>query len=173
MARGEDPVVNTRSRHEVSRRSVSARGVVLLMIGALAVAFFRVQVLRSERYHVLSEDNRLRAVPLLAPRGLIEDRNGLVIAENVPGYAVALNAKTGDEIWKSRGGAKWIDRFGNDIQEILTGLGSPVVDIPEETVVVEAPVNTFVSNSTSDTLSSNTSTFGLVERALAMATLCF
>ena len=86
--------MNPRSQHEVSRRSSRARGVVILMIGVLAVAFFRVQVLRSERYQVLSESNRLRTVALPAPRGLIVDRHGLVIAENVPGYAVALNAST-------------------------------------------------------------------------------
>jgi penicillin-binding protein 2 len=84
--------VKPRSQRAVARRATQARTVVLLMIGVLAAAFFRVQVLRSARYQVLSESNRLRAVPLPAPRGLIEDRHGLVIAENIPGYAVALNA---------------------------------------------------------------------------------
>jgi penicillin-binding protein 2 len=71
------------------------------MIGVLAIAFFRVQVLRSERYQVLSESNRLRAVALPAPRGLVVDRSGVVIAENVPGYAVALNAPSEDDLTRT------------------------------------------------------------------------
>ena len=64
------------------------RGAFLLLIGA----FFTAQVVQHQRYTLRAADNRLRAVPLTPPRGLILDRNGLVIAENVPGYAVKLLA---------------------------------------------------------------------------------
>src|SRR3989442_5223636 len=37
-----------------------------------------------------SELNRLRPIPLPAPRGIIMDRNGRILAENVPGYTVSL-----------------------------------------------------------------------------------
>jgi penicillin-binding protein 2 len=63
-------------------------GVFVLLIGT----FFTVQVVDHQRYSLRAADNRLRAVPLTAPRGLILDRNGKVIAENVPGYAVKLLA---------------------------------------------------------------------------------
>ena len=45
-----------------------------------------------------SETNRLREVPLPAPRGIIYDRNGKVIAENVPGYSVSVLAPTADSL---------------------------------------------------------------------------
>lgn len=45
-----------------------------------------------DRYKLQSEENRLRAIPLPAPRGIIYDRRGDVIAENLPGYSVSIAA---------------------------------------------------------------------------------
>ena len=73
------------------RAAVARNGLIavfLLLLGS----FFRLQVLQHDRYRLKSESNRLRAIPLAAPRGLILDRHGAVIAENVPGYSVSLLA---------------------------------------------------------------------------------
>jgi penicillin-binding protein 2 len=56
----------------------------------MLIAFFRVQILGHGKYKLQSETNRLRPIPLPAARGVVKDRNGLVIAENVPGYTVSL-----------------------------------------------------------------------------------
>ena len=64
-------------------------GVVVLM-GLLGAAFFRVQVLGSTTWTLRAESNRLRQLPLPAPRGTIYDRNGAILADNVPGYAITL-----------------------------------------------------------------------------------
>jgi len=56
----------------------------------LVIAFFRAQVLEHGKYQLQSETNRLRPIPLPAPRGIITDRNGKILAENVPGYTVSL-----------------------------------------------------------------------------------
>jgi penicillin-binding protein 2 len=53
-------------------------------------AFFNAQVLQHDRYKLQSQENRLRALPLPAPRGIIYDRSGNIIAENLPGYAVSI-----------------------------------------------------------------------------------
>jgi penicillin-binding protein 2 len=82
----------------VARRARLARGLVVAVVGILLVAFFRVQILASSRYQLASEQNRLRAVPLPAPRGLILDRHGVPLAENVPGYSVALIASSEDSL---------------------------------------------------------------------------
>ncbi len=76
--------------YQLARRAAVGRGVVWATALILAVAFFRVQVLASSRYRLQSEENRLRRVVEPAPRGLILDRNGVVLAENVPGYKVSL-----------------------------------------------------------------------------------
>lgn len=84
--------------NDVARR---ARVATVVLLGAFAVllgAFFRTQVLQNSQYVLQSETNRLREVPLPAPRGIIYDRNGKVIAENVPGYSVSLLAPTTDSL---------------------------------------------------------------------------
>ena len=73
------------------RATVARNGLILVFL-LLAGAFFRLQVLQHDRYRLKSESNRLRAIPVPAPRGLILDRHGAVIAENVPGYSVSLLA---------------------------------------------------------------------------------
>lgn len=70
-------------------------GIVFLL---LLAAFFRAQVLDVRDYRLQSEKNRLRQVPLLAPRGAILDRHNAVIADNVPGYTVKLFAPSADSL---------------------------------------------------------------------------
>ena len=84
--------------NDVSRRATVAR--VLLGAGfiALTSAFFRAQVMRNKEYLAQAEQNRFREVPLAAPRGIIYDRNGRVIAENLPGYAVSLLSPSADSL---------------------------------------------------------------------------
>ena len=76
--------------HLLDRRLGLARGVVWAVLGILILSFFRVQILGHGKYQLQSETNRLRPIPLPAPRGVIYDRNGRVLAENVPGYTVSL-----------------------------------------------------------------------------------
>ncbi|HET7790220.1 MAG TPA: penicillin-binding protein 2 [Gemmatimonadales bacterium] len=74
----------------LDRRARVARWVLALTVATLVVAFFRTQILSHGKYQLQSENNRLRAISIPAPRGVITDRNGSIIAENVPGYTVAL-----------------------------------------------------------------------------------
>jgi penicillin-binding protein 2 len=76
--------------NEVLKRARIARSVLTLAFVALASAFFRAQVLRSEEFALQSETNRLRVVPLPGARATIYDRNGEIIAENLPGYSVSI-----------------------------------------------------------------------------------
>ncbi len=82
--------MNTFHPHLLDRRLRAARVVVWSAVGVLLAAFFRTQILEHARFRLQSETNRLRPIPLPAPRGIITDRNGKVLAENVPGYTVAL-----------------------------------------------------------------------------------
>lgn len=81
-----------------AERAAIARWFFLATFLVLAVAFFRTQVVQHERFRLRAEKNRLRIVPLMAPRGVIYDRNGLVIADNVPGYAIKLLAPSADSL---------------------------------------------------------------------------
>ena len=76
--------------HLLDQRIRGARLIVWAVMGVILLAFFRTQILGHGKFQLQSETNRLRPIPLPAPRGVITDRNGRVLAENVPGYAVAL-----------------------------------------------------------------------------------
>ena len=84
--------------NDVQRRTRAAAIALTGIFALLLAAFFRTQVLENSRYALQSEENRLREVPLPAPRGIIYDRNGEVIAESVPGYSVSLLAPTADSL---------------------------------------------------------------------------
>jgi penicillin-binding protein 2 len=84
--------------NDVARR---ARAAAIISTGALVVltgAFFRTQILRNQQWVLQAEENRLREIPIAAPRGLILDRNGKVIAENVIGYSVSVLAQSEDSL---------------------------------------------------------------------------
>ena len=76
--------------HLLDRRLGVARTGVWIVLGVMVMAFFRTQIVGHGKYQLQSETNRLRPIPLPAPRGVIYDRNGHVLAENVPGYTVSL-----------------------------------------------------------------------------------
>ena len=74
----------------LDRRLGMARTGVWIVLSIIILSFFRTQILGHGKYQLQSETNRLRPIPLPAPRGVIYDRNGRVLAENVPGYTVSL-----------------------------------------------------------------------------------
>jgi penicillin-binding protein 2 len=84
--------------NDVARRSRIARLLLLVAFVLLGGGFYRAQVLQHSEWVVQAEDNRLREVPLPAPRGIIYDRRGKVIAENLPGYTVSIVATSADSL---------------------------------------------------------------------------
>jgi penicillin-binding protein 2 len=84
--------------NELQRRGRAAGILAALALGILLVAFFRAQVIEHAEFALQSDDNRLNEVPLPAPRGMILDRNGQVIAESIPGYSVSMLAPSRDSL---------------------------------------------------------------------------
>ena len=58
--------------------------IVLVLTGGLIARLIQLQIIDYERFADLSQGNRVRIEPLAPTRGLILDRNGLVLAENLP-----------------------------------------------------------------------------------------
>ncbi|MES2305982.1 MAG: penicillin-binding protein 2 [Gemmatimonadota bacterium] len=83
---------------EVARRAEGARWILGVTFLALSGAFFKAQVLEHDKFKVEAGSNRLRPIKLPSPRGDILDRNGLPIAENVPGYSIKLLAANEDSL---------------------------------------------------------------------------
>src|SRR6266850_1083122 len=63
---------------------------VLVGFGLLAARFIYLQVLQHDVYRAKAEDNRISIVPVTPNRGLIVDRNGVVIARNYSGYTLEI-----------------------------------------------------------------------------------
>jgi penicillin-binding protein 2 len=82
----------------VQRRARGTRVVLVVSFLLLGGAFFRTQVLENAAYVLASESNRLREVPLPGARGIIYDRHGAIIAENLPGYSVSILSPTEDSL---------------------------------------------------------------------------
>ncbi len=64
-------------------------GVVFIFL-LLAYGLWRLQVMQSDKYSLLAEQNRVRNVPILAPRGKILDREGRIIVDNYPSFSALL-----------------------------------------------------------------------------------
>jgi penicillin-binding protein 2 len=84
--------------NDVAHRGRVADYIVVGVMLFLAAGFFRSQVIQHQKYALQSETNRLRELPLPAPRGVILDRHGKVIADNVIGYSVSVLAQKEDSL---------------------------------------------------------------------------
>src|SRR5258708_10103262 len=71
-------------------RLTAVQYVILAIFMILAYGLWRLQVVQSDMYASLAEKNRVRNVPILAPRGKILDREGRIIVENYPSFTALL-----------------------------------------------------------------------------------
>ena len=61
------------------------------LIVVIGVGFWFVQLVQGDYYRELAENNRLRKLSIKAPRGLIYDRHGRLLVENIPSYNLMLD----------------------------------------------------------------------------------
>src|SRR5271163_2389903 len=71
-------------------RLTAAQYVILGIFLVLAYGLWKLQVMESGYYASAAEKNRIRNVPILAPRGKILDREGRVIVDNYPSFSALL-----------------------------------------------------------------------------------
>ncbi len=67
-----------------------ALGFVLFCFSLLIARFVWLQIIRYEDYHAQAEDNRISVVPITPNRGLILDRNGIILARNYSAYTLEI-----------------------------------------------------------------------------------
>src|ERR1700691_3134558 len=71
-------------------RLTAAQYAILAIFLVLAYGLWRLQVMQSDFYSLAAEKNRIRNVPVLAPRGKILDREGRTIVDNYPSFTALL-----------------------------------------------------------------------------------
>src|SRR6201985_2272571 len=69
-------------------------GILLILVFGL----WRLQIVGAESYHALAEANRIRKVPILAPRGTLFDREGRLLVDNYPSVSCFLIREPGRDL---------------------------------------------------------------------------
>jgi penicillin-binding protein 2 len=78
------------SLEQFGRRIAFAGGFVLVCFTLLFARFIWLQIIQHDYYHTRAEDNRISLVPITPNRGLILDRNGVVLARNYSAYTLEI-----------------------------------------------------------------------------------
>ncbi|MDL2339035.1 MAG: penicillin-binding protein 2 [Pseudomonadota bacterium] len=86
---------------ELSRfqtRLVAAAAFVLLCFGLLGYRLYHLQIEKHDELSVRAENNRISVVPIVPNRGLIVDRNGVVLANNYSAYTLEIMPARVDDL---------------------------------------------------------------------------
>lgn len=76
------------------KRILLAVFVVLVMVGVIVSRYVQLQVFDHEIYQTQSEKNRVHVISVAPKRGLIFDRNGVLLAENKPSYTLNITKES-------------------------------------------------------------------------------
>ena len=79
-----------REAYFFQRRLTIAGALVALALVGLFVRFFYLQVVQHRHYQTLAETNRIAIVPIVPNRGVIRDRNGVVLAQSYSAYTLEI-----------------------------------------------------------------------------------
>ena len=82
--------ISDKDPSEFRERLFIAIGVVFFIFSILVVRLWYLQVMKSHYFGELSLNNRIRVTKTPAPRGLILARDGTILAENRPGFDLAI-----------------------------------------------------------------------------------
>jgi penicillin-binding protein 2 len=83
---------STFKKHIENWRILSFAIVIGLVFGVFLVRLFLLQVIQQDEWLAKAEDNSTQELNLPALRGIIYDRNGVILARNVPSYNVVITA---------------------------------------------------------------------------------
>ncbi len=72
--------------------------VIVAVMAVLIFGLWRLQVVNAESWHALAEANRIRKVPILAPRGQLFDRDGRLLVDNYPSVSCFLVREQGHSL---------------------------------------------------------------------------
>jgi penicillin-binding protein 2 len=93
--------------------------IIVGMVGLLLLGFWKLQVIDSDKYGQMAEQNRVRSIPIIAPRGRMLDRDGRVMVDNRPSFSVLL----------LRDDPKLVEQY---LPAISDGLGISVDDLHDQ-----------------------------------------
>ena len=77
-------------RRRVSIRLSVLQYLITVTFSALAVSFWVLQVVEHAKFEEMAENNHQRTIALRAPRGVVFDRDGVVLVENRHSYSISI-----------------------------------------------------------------------------------
>ncbi len=83
------------------RRTVVAGLVVVLLLGVLLLRLVNLQIINRDHFITLSRDNRVKVIPLPPTRGLIYDRKGRILAQNLPTHSLEITPERVPDLEKT------------------------------------------------------------------------
>lgn len=129
-----DPIHNHVFEAALFRRRVIIFALFgLVLIGILLTRLVYLQLFSFDYYTTLSKNNRVRLQAVAPPRGLIFDRNGEVLAENLPTYRLVITPEEVDNMDDTlKNIAAVVDVSEGELQRFgkALGLARPFEDIP-------------------------------------------
>ncbi len=81
---------NIRETHLFQRRLIVAVLLIIVLIGALIARMVDLEIINVAHYTTLSRNNWVNILPITPTRGLIYDRNGILLAENIPSFTLEI-----------------------------------------------------------------------------------
>lgn len=87
-----------RELEQPRRRTVPLAIVVTLLFFLLLMRLWYLQIIKVDEYRAMSENNRLRFLPVAASRGALMDRNGTVLVNNRPSFSLAIIPQEVDNV---------------------------------------------------------------------------
>jgi len=91
FSRNRPPIRNPAAENALfKRRAIIAFAGVIVLLFLLISNLYNIQVNSYETYKTQANGNRIKVIPIAPNRGLIYDRNGIVLAENKPNYSLEL-----------------------------------------------------------------------------------
>jgi penicillin-binding protein 2 len=100
-------------------RLAVASYIIVGMIGVLLLGFWKLQVIDADKYTSMAERNRVREIPVIAPRGRMLDRDGRVLVDNRPSFSVLL----------LRDDPALVEKY---LPGIADGIGIPLDDLKDQ-----------------------------------------
>ncbi|MCW8944915.1 MAG: penicillin-binding protein 2 [Sedimenticola sp.] len=82
-------------------RAIIAALIVLLLLLLLALHLSKLQIVDHTHFTTLSRDNRVKVEPLPPTRGLIYDRNGVILAQNLPTHSLEITPERVKDLEKT------------------------------------------------------------------------
>ncbi len=86
----QNPKELEESSRQMTRRGLVVGGLQLVFMSGLALRMRQMQIEKADEYRMLAEENRINVRLVAPPRGIIYDRNGVVLADNSQNFRIVI-----------------------------------------------------------------------------------